>query len=184
MRGDIMELKSCAITGHRPTRFKWKYQENNSGCLRLKKRLREQLIEIYEQGVRHFWVGGALGVDMWAGEILLELKKSLQYTDLELHLALPFAGYSNKWDPKSKRRMAALLENCNSSITVGTADKPAESYKKRNYYMVDQADCLLAVYDNNRTIRSGTGMTVNYAKKRGVQIIYIHPDTMAVSAET
>lgn len=179
-----MELKSCAITGHRPTRYKWKYQESNNGCRRLKKRLREQIIALYEQGVRHFWAGGALGVDMWAGEILLELKKEPQYSDLKLHLALPFAGYNDKWDSVSKKRMAILLKNCTSFITVGTADKPAESYKKRNYYMVDQADCLLAVYDNNRTIRSGTGMTVNYAKKRGVQIIYIHPDTMAVSAET
>lgn len=40
-----------------------------------------------------------------------------------------------------------------------------EAYKARNYYMVDHADILVAVYDNNRSIRSGTGMTVNYAYK-------------------
>ena len=65
-----MDTKACAITGHRPNRFKWKYKENNNGCKRLKKRLRDQFMLLYAQGVRRFYVGGALGVDMWAGDIL------------------------------------------------------------------------------------------------------------------
>ena len=87
-----MSIKSCAITGHRPARFKWKYKENNTGCKRLKKRLRDQIVALYEQGVRRFYVGGALGVDMWAGEILLQLKEQPEYNDIELFIALPFEG--------------------------------------------------------------------------------------------
>lgn len=47
--------------------------------------------------------------------------------------------------------------------------------------MVNHADCLLAVYDNNRSIRSGAEMTVNYAKKKDLPITLIHPDTGIVS---
>ena len=36
---------------------------------------------------------------------------------------------------------------------------------------------MIAVYDNAHNMRSGTQQTVNYAKKKGLQIIYIHPDT-------
>ncbi len=43
--------------------------------------------------------------------------------------------------------------------------------------MVDQADCLLAVYDNGHSIRSGTGMTARYAQKKGLPVFFIHPDT-------
>lgn len=57
----------------------------------------------------------------------------------------------------------------------------ASNYKKRNYYMVEHADILLAVYDNNRTIRSGTGQTVNYALKQNLRIIFLHPDTAEIS---
>ena len=32
-------------------------------------------------------------------------------------------------------------------------------------------------------MRSGTQQTVNYAKKKGLQIIYIHPDTAQVTTE-
>jgi len=65
---------ACAITGHRPNRFKWKYNENDNDCKRLKRRLKEQLAAMYDQGVRRFYIGGALGVDIWSGEMLLELK--------------------------------------------------------------------------------------------------------------
>lgn len=43
--------------------------------------------------------------------------------------------------------------------------------------MVDRADVLTAVYDDECFIRSGTGMIVNYAKKEGLLIILIYFDT-------
>ena len=61
--------------------------------------------------------------------------------------------------------------------------KAAVPYKKRNYYMVEQAGHMIAVYDNAHNMRSGTQQTVNYAKKKGLQIIYIHPDTAQVTEE-
>ena len=42
---------------------------------------------------------------------------------------------------------------------------------------------VLAVYDNDCSIRSGTGMTVNYARKKGLPITLIHPDKATISKE-
>ena len=173
-------LKSCAITGHRPTRFKFKYNEDYSGCKRLKKRLHDQFAALYKQGVRKFLVGGALGVDMWSGEILLEMKQQAEYADIELVIVLPHPGHDERWDERSKKRMAFLLKHCTKYLTIGT-DSSAESYYKRNRYLVDHADCLVAVYDNNRNVRSGTGMTVRYAEKKGKPVVLIHPDTGVIS---
>lgn len=176
-------MKTCAITGHRPTRFKFKYNEDYSGCKRLKKRLHDQFTALYEQGVRKFLVGGALGVDMWSGEILLEMKRQPEYEDIELVIVLPHPGHDERWDKRSKRRMAFLLEHCTEHFTIGTDTSP-ESYYKRNRYLVDHADCLVAVYDNNRSIRSGTGQTVRYAEKKGKPVTLIHPDTGKIECNT
>lgn len=177
-----MELYTCAVTGHRPTRFKWKYNENNNGCKRLKKRMKEQFTLLYEKGVRRFYVGGALGVDMWAGEILLQMKELPDYKDIHLIVVLPFDGYNKTWDSQSKNRLQFLLNHSAENIIVGQRTQaPAVCYKLRNYYMINHADCLLAVYDDNRSIRSGTGMTVNYARKRELKIKLIHPDTGVVT---
>lgn len=173
-------FSTCAITGHRPTRFKFKYNENYTGCKRLKKRLHDQFAALYEQGVRRFLVGGALGVDMWSGEILLEMKRKPEYAGIELVIVLPHPGHDERWDERSKRRMAFLLEHSTEHLTIGT-DSSAESYYRRNRYLVDHADCLVAVYDNDRVVRSGTEMTVRYAEKRGKPVVLIHPDTGIVS---
>jgi len=177
-----MEPKACAITGHRPMRFAWKYNENDARCEHLKEIMREQFAQLYKQGVRRFYVGGALGVDLWSWEILLRMRGQEEYKDIELVVALPFEGHDAEWDLQSRSRLQFLICNSTKTVVVGTkAETPATCYKKRNYYLVDNADFLLAVYDNTRSIRSGTGMTVNYAYQKGLPIILIHPDTGAVS---
>lgn len=169
-------MYTCAITGHRPTRFKFKYNENDSRCKRLKKRLREQFAALYEQGVRRFLVGGALGVDQWSGEILLRMKLEPEYRDIELVVALPYPGHDERWDERSRKRLAFLIEHSAEHITVGQKAW-RESFIQRNRYLVDHADCLLAVYDNEKNTRSGTGMTVNYALNKHIPVMLIHPDS-------
>lgn len=52
---------------------------------------------------------------------------------------------------------------------------------RRNRYLVDHSSVLLAVY--NGVKRSGTGATVNYARRLGREIIIINPLTRSVSYE-
>lgn len=143
-------LTVCAVTGHRPMRFRFKYDERHTDCKRLKKRLQDQFAALYQKGVRQFWTGGAMGVDLWAGEILLHMKEMPEYQDIHLFFAIPFPEHDASWDERSRRRLQFLLTHCDSSTVLGTANRPSESYRKRNHYLVDQADILLAVYDPER----------------------------------
>jgi len=177
-----MSISSCTITGHRPTRFKFKYQEDYSLCKKIKRSLSEQIEKVYQDGARTFFVGGALGVDMWAGEIISAMKATPEYADIHLICALPFAGYDAQWDEKSKKRMKNIIMACDGAVKVSEAESP-DAYKIRNYYMVDHSDYLIAVYDQDGGQRSGTGQTVNYAKKRGLGITHIHPDTAEITTE-
>ena len=88
-----------------------------------------------------------------------------------------YLGHDERWDERSKKRLAFLIEHSAEHITVGQKAW-RDSFIQRNRYLVDHADWLLAVYDNNKSIRSGTGSTVHYAEKKGKNIVFIHPDTM------
>ncbi|MDD4511446.1 MAG: SLOG family protein, partial [Oscillospiraceae bacterium] len=88
-----MSISSCTITGHKSTRFKFKYQEDYSLCKKIKRSLASLIEKAYQDGSRTFFVGGALGVDMWAGEIISEMKATPEYADIHLICTLPFAGY-------------------------------------------------------------------------------------------
>lgn len=172
----------CAITGHRPTRFCFGYNEEDPLCQKLKECLLEQFRILHdEKFVRTFFVGGALGVDMWAGEQLLTLRAQTGYEDIKIIVVVPFIGYDSKWPDQSKHRLKKLIQNANDSIVIShSAD--VSSYKKRNYYMVDHAEYLIGVFDNQKKLRSGTAQTVNYALHQGKVITLIHPDTMEITA--
>ena len=102
---------SCAVVSQRPTQFKFKYQEYMTSCKRLKKRLHDVFMELYRRGVRRYYVGGALGVDLWAGEILLEMRWQKECPELKIVLVYPFPGHDERWDPKSRERLHRLKEN-------------------------------------------------------------------------
>ena len=126
----------------------------------------DRFVSLYEWGVRHFYMGGALGVDMWAGEILLRMREQPEFGGISLVVVLPFEGYDNDWDERSLRRMAALIQHSDETVVSGTADESKSSYRYRNYYMYGSCGSSPAVYDNDRSIRSGTGMTVHHARKK------------------
>lgn len=94
----------CAITGCRPSRFRFKYNENNTDCKRIRRCMEEQFSLLYKKGVHHFIIGGALGVDMWAGEILLTMKEKSEFSEIKLTMALPFEGYDVDWDRASREK--------------------------------------------------------------------------------
>lgn len=174
-----MSKLTCAITGYRPSRFRFKYNENNRDCKRLKRRMEEQFSLLYRQGVHHFIVGGALGVDMWAGEILLTMKEKPEFSEIRLTMVLPFEGYDTNWDQKSKTRNSRI-RNLAEVLVVGN-EPGISSYIKRNHFIVNQADIILAVFDNDRNSRSGIAMTVQYAERKKRSIVFIDPNNSVVS---
>ena len=173
-------MPSCFVIGHRPNRFK--FPENDPRCDKIQSAIRREIQRLYEEkGIRGVWVGGAAGVDTWAAEIVLELQKQEQYRDLELYVAIPFPEHGDTFAPKQKERYLRILKECTDSVVVCRAYRP-DAYKKRDYYMVDHSVCGIAVYDLDKSVRSGTGMTFNYAaNKKRMPMILIHPDTGEVS---
>lgn len=175
----MSKLYSCAITSQRPTRFKFKYQEYMTSCKRLKKRLHDVFAELYRLGVRQFYVGGALGVDLWAGEILLEMRRREEYQGLEIVLVYPFPGHDERWDPKSRERLRHLKENCDQFV-MGSKIVGAQGYRERTAYMVEHADCLVAVHDESPG-PSGVEAALRMAEARELPVVLIHPATGRVS---
>ena len=169
---------SCAFTGHRPHKLPWRYNEADRSCLALKAALSEQITRLVDAGVTDFYSGGADGVDCWAALIILELRK--KNPALRLHMCLPHEGQADKWNDSAQERYHSILERADS------VDYVSRQYYDgcmidRNHRLVESAGLLLAVFSGVR--RSGTGATVNYARKMGKEIIVIDPITWQVTHE-
>ena len=168
-------MQVCAITGYRPSRFPFKNDETDIMCKRLKKKITKELKYLYKKGVHTFWIGGAEGVDMWSSEILMQLKRYDAYSDIKIMIALPFENHDKKWTKEHSERLQNIITNADETIIVSSNDKPTrELYRERNKYIVDKADCLLAIFNKEKIfIRSGTHMTITFALKKGIPITII-----------
>jgi len=170
--------RACAFTGHRPQKLPWRNDETAPGCVVLKETLATQVAMLIENGYTEFLSGMAPGVDMWAAQIVLDLREN--NPALKLHCILPCAAQSAKWSAALQKQYRAILEQADSIIFVNRADKK-NCMLERDRFLVSYASLVLAVYNGER--RGGTAATVRYARKLGRELIVIDPATLTVTRE-
>ncbi|MDE6727494.1 MAG: DUF1273 domain-containing protein [Oscillospiraceae bacterium] len=157
-----------SFTGHRPEKLPF-FGEDDPLCVELKKRLRDQIEQLIEDGAEEFCTGMARGVDIWAAELVLELKSA--YPGLRLTAVIPCPEQADRWVSDQKTRYQSILEQCDKAITTSPSYTKG-CMQKRNKALVDMCDVLVAVFDGTR---GGTMQTVNYAKSKGRKTIVIPP---------
>ena len=112
-------MKTCAFTGHRPQNLPFGFNEEDERCIDLKKTLREQIINLIEnEGVTHFISGMAIGVDMYAAEIVLGLKAS--YPGITLESAIPCESQAAKWSEALRDRYFDIASKCDKETLIQT----------------------------------------------------------------
>lgn len=163
------EIKTCCFTGHRPQKLPFGYNEEDERCIELKENLKKEIIrQIEENGVTHFITGMALGLDMFAAEAVLELKET--YENITLEAAIPCENQCSKWAENLRDRYFSIAEHCDRETLLST-QYTRDCMHKRDRYMVDNSEVIIALYIEGTP--GGTKYTVDYARKKGKEIVFI-----------
>lgn len=139
--------KSCAFTGHRPSGFAFGYEEADARCVDLKKRLFDTVTTLCYEGYRVFYTGMAEGADIWAAETVLRLSR--YFHDIQLYAVIPFRGHREQISPAYRGRYDKILEYSSQEIVICDQYTPS-CYKARNYFMAQECDALVAIYDEHQ----------------------------------
>ena len=150
-------LHRCCFTGHRPEKLS--VPEGT-----VKEGLRKEIIKSIEDGYTTFISGMARGVDIWAAEIVLELKEKNH--DIKLICASPFEGFEKSWKAEWQKAYKKIMKSADYVHFV-CEKYSMGSYQKRNVWMVDRSAKVIAVSDGQK---GGTQNTINYALKSGVLV--------------
>jgi uncharacterized phage-like protein YoqJ/5-methylcytosine-specific restriction endonuclease McrA len=151
-----------AVTGHRPDKLGSEYDMKGP----ISKYIYDELCKIVTDLKPTKVISGmALGVDMlWAN---VAINKNIPFV-----AAIPFLGQEKKWPEPSQRIYNKMLSHATEVVTVCPGDYAAFKMQKRNEWMVDNCDMLVAVWDGSQ---GGTSNCVNYATSKGKVIKRINP---------
>ena len=162
MRG---RQSTCSFTGHRPEKLPWKHNEEDPRCLALKQRMEDAVEAAYEEGYRHFICGMAQGCDLYFCACVLRLRE--QHPDVTVEAAIPCPTQADSWRADQRARYRHLVDACDFETLVSERYSPS-CMQRRDRYMVDHAALLIAAFDGSA---GGTRYTVEYAMRRGVEIV-------------
>ena len=158
---------TCCFTGHRPNKLPWRYQEQDSRCLKLKARIADAIEAAYAEGYRHFLCGMAQGCELYFCETVIACRET--HCDVTVEAVIPCPTQADKWPEKERLRYAKLVAACDMETLV-SAQYSSGCMQRRDRYMVDHASLLIAAFDGSP---GGTRYTVEYAMKRGISILDI-----------
>jgi Uncharacterized protein conserved in bacteria len=174
-----MTILSACFAG--PRASKMPYKDTSAEYDRLEVVLKAEIMTLVRIGVSEFYIGGQTGIDTLAALLVLQIKEEIG-TTARLHLVLPYKGMQaslsiQQWDDFE------WIEQRADTVTALHKEYVPGCYRERNRYMVERSDYLIAVAGKS-VPHSGTHMTIDMAKRKGIDIAVIDPVSFVIKRET
>ncbi|WP_214849358.1 DUF1273 domain-containing protein [Exiguobacterium sp. s193] len=139
-------MKVVAITGYKPTELGI-FDQKHPGIPVIKAAYRERLIRLIEDmGTTWFITNATPGCELWACEVILELKDD--YPDIQLGILLPFLEQEAKWKEPVQAQYLAVLDQ--ADFVDAISQKPYENpsqLRNKTEFMIEKSQGLLSIFD-------------------------------------
>lgn len=156
-------LHRCCFAGHRP-----------EGILlseaTAKDWLQYQIQQAIAANYTTFITGMGMGVDIWAAQIVIELRAA--NPSIHLIAVEPYPSFSAKWSEEWRSAYQEVITSADLVKRISQRYAP-DAINNRLYWIVDHSSRLIAIYNGTRGY---TGSFVDYAQTQGLEtILYPFP---------
>lgn len=155
---------ALCFSGHRPEKLPGKGKDSEPAFCHLLSVLYMEIDIALKEGYTVFYSGMARGIDLWAAKFVIEQRFS--HPEIKLICVIPYKKQNQNFRGTDKWDYSYVLSEADEVICLNE-EYTKSCLRERNEYMVNHSDKLIAVMSNPR---SGTGMTVNMARKKGIDI--------------
>jgi len=118
--------------------------------------------------------GLATGSDLLVALAVIKYNK-LSERKIALNCFIPGKNQTEKYSPKEKELYSFAIKNADKVIQVTNLPCRADVLKRRNRAMIDSGTNRVLSFWDCKDYRSGTYMTINYARKRDISVYNINP---------
>lgn len=149
---------TICVTGHRPDKLGG---YSRDVYFRLVSLATQCLLECRPDLI---YTGMALGWDQAVAVACTRL-------DIPFHAAVPFDGQESMWPSASRQEYRTLLNYAKDVTVVSPGGYSLEAMQKRNEFMVDHSDTVLALWNGSK---GGTRNCIHYAGYKKKKIINVY----------
>ena len=164
----IPRERSCCFSGHRPENF----PADKARIEYLCRLVADTAAILYYKGIDTFITGMARGFDLLAADTLV--KDPDIGSKIHLICAVPYADHRREMKTAQEDMLyRKLIKRADLIVCLGDEYRK-DCYKLRNSFMINNSSNLIAYLKDENSLRSGTGMTCNLARKAGHTLYMIY----------
>ncbi|MEH7373432.1 DUF1273 domain-containing protein [Neobacillus drentensis] len=178
-------MKVLAISGYKPYELGI-FKNDHPSVLFLKAAIKKSLIPMIDEGLEWVLISGQLGVELWAAEVVFELK--MEFPNLKLALITPFLDQQASWKENNQEWYESVLAQADfiDSVTKKGYEKPWQ-FRLKNQFFIEKSEGLLLLYDQERdgSPKYLYEMALEYQKKHlyPIELITFYDLQMIVEEE-
>ncbi len=140
-------MKTLYVTGYKPFELNI-YNNAQPEVKYLKLFLQERLRQYAEEGLEWVIISGQLGMELWAGEAAIRLKKNY---GLKLAVITPFLDHTSKWNEDNQRYYDKIMSGADFVSTV--FEQPYQGgymFKAATDFILNNTEGAVIIYDDDR----------------------------------
>lgn|SRR5699024_5946225 len=137
-------MKILTVTGYKPMELNI-FSESDERIKFIKYALKQRLISFIEEGLEWVLISGQSGVEMWAADVVIELKETY---DINLGVFPPFENQANRWPEHLQHKYEELSFTADHFQTLYQGDYQGPfQFKEKDKWFVEKSDASLILMD-------------------------------------
>lgn len=141
-------MKVLSISGYKAHEI-GVFKNSDPAITIIKKAIRQEIVAKLDEGLEWVIISGQLGVELWAAEVVLELKE--EFPSLQLAILTAFEQHEEKWNEANQELYQSIAMEADfvEAISKSPYTNP-QQLKNKNYFHIKKSDGLLMVYDEEK----------------------------------
>lgn len=141
-------IKVAAISGYKPFEI-GVFKNDHPSVFFIKEAFKKALVPLLEDGLEWVLISGQLGAELWAAEVVFELK--LEFPEIKLAVITPFLEQEATWSENNTEWYKSILAQADfvDSVTKKGYEKPWQ-FRLKNQFFIDKSDALILFYDQEK----------------------------------
>lgn len=137
-------MEILTVTGYKPMELNI-FNEDDERIEIIKYALQQRLINFIEDGVKWVLISGQMGIEMWAADVVLDLKDTYE---IQLGVFPPFENQATRWPAQLQQKYEELTFTADHFQPIYKGDyRGPFQFKAKDKWLVEKSDASLILMD-------------------------------------